>query len=148
MLRENIDKLEKIDGIEELLNDCIKNDVKICVGSGNSFRNLDIELGNAGLLKYFDKKIFSSELVERSKPFPDIFLLAAEKMSVTPVRTIVVEDSINGIKAAKAAGMIAIGFYGATHCSNGHKDMLLEAGADFVTDKLANITEIIKNNFL
>jgi len=53
--------------------------------------------------------VVTGELVEHKKPAPDIFLLAAQTLGVTPRECVVVEDAANGIQAAKAAGMRCIG---------------------------------------
>jgi beta-phosphoglucomutase-like phosphatase (HAD superfamily) len=71
-------------------------------------------------------------MVTRGKPAPDLFLYAAEQMKVSPRRCLVIEDSMPGIIAAKAAGMIAFGFAGASHCRPGHAEQLTAAGADLV----------------
>lgn len=73
-----------------------------------------------------------------NKPAPDIFLKAAEKAGLEPRFCIVAEDSIAGIKAAKAAGMTAVGV-----TTSFDKEKLVEAGADFVTDDLSVLPEIV-----
>jgi beta-phosphoglucomutase-like phosphatase (HAD superfamily) len=62
--------------------------------------------------------------VPRGKPAPDVFLLAAKHMGVAPVRAVVIEDSVNGVLAACAAGMTVLGFAGFTAT-----ERLVEAGA-------------------
>ena len=62
------------------------------------------ELTDAGLIKFFDR-IISGDMVERSKPSPDIFLKAIEGLDVSPKDVFVIEDSFNGIRAAHAAAM-------------------------------------------
>jgi HAD superfamily hydrolase (TIGR01509 family) len=59
--------------------------------------------------------IFTSSQVKRGKPFPDLFLFAAEQMGIQPENCLVVEDSCAGIKAAQSAGMKVIGFLGGSH---------------------------------
>ena len=54
-------------------------------------------------------------MVERGKPAPDLFLYAAEKMRTDPARTLVIEDSVSGVSAGKAAGMTVWGFIGGSH---------------------------------
>ena len=61
-------------------------------------------------LRNYSTEIVSSEEVARSKPFPDVFLKAASLLGTSPQQCIVIEDTINGCKAAKAAGMYCIGF--------------------------------------
>ncbi len=68
--------------------------------------------------------------MKRGKPAPDLFLYAAERIGAVPETTLVIEDSANGIIAAKAAGMIAAGFTQGAHCLEDHGEMLLAAGAD------------------
>lgn len=80
----------------------------------------------------FGTHVYSSEQVTRGKPAPDLFLFAADRLGANPATTLVIEDSVNGIKAAKAAGMIAAGFTGGGHCDIDHSEMLLSAGADHV----------------
>ena len=54
-------------------------------------------------------------MVKRGKPAPDLFLYAAEKMRADPRRTLVIEDSVSGVRAGKAAGMTVWGFVGGSH---------------------------------
>jgi HAD superfamily hydrolase (TIGR01509 family) len=61
-------------------------------------------LDRHGIKEYFSKRTFGEE-VERGKPFPDIYLKAADKLQVDPANCLVVEDALAGIAAAKAAGM-------------------------------------------
>ncbi len=75
-----------------------------CVASGSDTRKIFLSLQIAGLGDFFEH-IFSSELVKKGKPEPDIFLYAAERLGFLPDQCIVVEDSEPGMKAAVAAGM-------------------------------------------
>ena len=65
------------------------------------------ELKEGDLLEFFDV-VIGGDMVERSKPAPDIFLMACERLGAVPEETYVIEDSYNGIRAASAANMIAI----------------------------------------
>lgn len=85
-----------------------------------------------GLLPAFDPHIYSADLVARAKPHPDIFLHAAEALAVAPARCLVLEDSVNGVTAARAAGMTVWGFTGGGHMSEASAGRLTEAGADRV----------------
>jgi beta-phosphoglucomutase-like phosphatase (HAD superfamily) len=69
-------------------------------------------LGLARLYDRFAGRIFSASEVARGKPAPDLFLYAAERMGVDPTACAVVEDSRYGVEAARAAGMLALGFAG------------------------------------
>lgn len=98
-------KLPTKPGIRELLVYLRKLGVKIAVASSTRIEKVTEELGDADLLKYFDI-VVGGDMVERSKPAPDIFLEAARRLEISPEDAIVIEDSYNGIRAAKAANMI------------------------------------------
>ena len=83
-----------------------------------------ITLGATKLMPLFEGRIFSANDVPRGKPAPDIFLLAAERMGASPARTVVIEDSVNGVLAGCAAGMTVLGFVDLTPAAR-----LVEAGA-------------------
>jgi HAD superfamily hydrolase (TIGR01509 family) len=99
-------------------------DLPICVASSSDPVRLRHSLGLTGLLPLFQDRIFSSVEVPRGKPFPDLFLHAAARMATPPQACLVVEDSVPGVTAARAAGMQVIGFTGGGHW--GHDP----AGAD------------------
>ena len=63
-----------------------------------------------GLLGFFEDRIFSAEDVAHGKPAPDLFLHTASRMGTAPGRCVVVEDSTNGVEAARAAGMRVLGY--------------------------------------
>ena len=68
---------------------------------------IDAALTATGLLDVF-RVVVSADEVERGKPAPDVYLEAARRLAVEPARCLVVEDSLNGVKAAKAAGMTCV----------------------------------------
>lgn len=102
---------------------------KFCVASTTKLENLKRNLKTTGLFDYLDPNIFSASQVERPKPFPDVFLYAAQNMGFAPENCIVIEDSIAGVQAAKAANMQVIGFVGGSHIYDGHAEKLIENGA-------------------
>ncbi len=83
-----------------------------CVASSGSYEKMDMTLGRTGLLDRFRDRIFSAVDVAAGKPAPDLFLHAARQMGAAPDRCAVVEDSVAGITAARAAGMRALGYSG------------------------------------
>jgi HAD superfamily hydrolase (TIGR01509 family) len=83
-----------------------------CVASSATHAHLRFTLGLVGLLDHFRGRIFSAQDVAAGKPAPDVFLYAAEQMGVAPERCIVVEDSLNGVRAARAAGMRVFAYGG------------------------------------
>jgi HAD superfamily hydrolase (TIGR01509 family) len=77
------------------------------IASSSNREVIDLVLELSGLAPFF-KVTVSSEEVARGKPAPDVYLEAARRLGVTPERSAAIEDSENGIRAAKAAGMRVI----------------------------------------
>lgn len=99
------EKLQAIPGVVNVIELLKQKNIPICVASNGKHEKMAITLVKAGLKDFFGKNVFSFEEVKQGKPAPDLFLYAANKMGVAPTDTLVVEDSISGIKAALAAGM-------------------------------------------
>lgn len=116
---------------------------KVCVASSSSPERLHHSLSLVGLYDRFAPNVFSAAMVARGKPAPDLFFYAAAQMGAAPARCIVVEDSLAGIEAARAAGMAAIGFCGGSHCRPGHADRLRERGAAVVIADIADLARAI-----
>jgi HAD superfamily hydrolase (TIGR01509 family) len=116
-----------------------------CVCSNSARDRISAMLTKTGLMPLFKDAIHSSDdtPLKRCKPEPDVFLLAAEKHNADPARTIVVEDSLHGVNGARAAGMRVIGFTGASHSYPGHAEILSEAGAETVINRMANLPETL-----
>lgn len=98
-------------GLIELLEKLQQKNYPRAVASSSFPEIIDLILEKTGLNKYFDVVVSSRE-AGKSKPEPDVFLLAARKLGVHSENCMVVEDSKNGIKAAKSAGMKCIAFQG------------------------------------
>lgn len=109
----------------------------IALASSSRRRLINLCLNVSGLYKYFDV-ICSGQDVKKSKPEPDIFLMAARDLNIKPEKCLVIEDSISGIMGAKKAGMNVIGF-----TSTFEKEKLLDAGADITIDSLKEIVKYI-----
>ncbi len=99
------------------------------VASSSEADKLVRKLELTGLHETFAPHIFSSDLVANGKPAPDLFLLAADRIGARPDTCLVIEDSVNGVKAARAAGMTAWGFTGGGHADAGLAGRLTDAGA-------------------
>ena len=110
-----------------------------CVASSSDVDRVSFSLALTGLAPHFDTRLYTSQMVPRGKPAPDLFLYAAERMQVDPRRSLVIEDSVSGVKAGKAAGMTVWGFVGGSHYqSRDGKAILGEAGADRVFGRMAD----------
>lgn len=84
--------------------------VPICVASNGNLDKMRTALDITGLLPRFEGRLFSVTEVARGKPFPDLFLYAAQRMGAIPARCVVVEDSPLGVQAGIAAGMHVFGY--------------------------------------
>ena len=85
------------------------------VASSSETHQLDYKLRKTGLWDLFAPHIYSADHVTHAKPAPDLFLHAANALGVAPSDCLVIEDSVNGVKAALAAGMRVWGFAGGGH---------------------------------
>ena len=94
-------------GIRELLNYLQEQDIKVGLASSTAQHLVRDEIGTAGLLPYF-QTLVCGDMVEHSKPAPDIFLKACEILNADPTKSIAIEDSFNGIRSAHCAGMTPI----------------------------------------
>jgi HAD superfamily hydrolase (TIGR01509 family) len=101
--------LAPVDGVVDALDQIT---VPTCVASSGTHEKMRYTLGLTGLYDRFAGRIFSATEVAKGKPAPDLFLYAAERMGVDPASCAVVEDSRYGVEAARAAGMLALGFAG------------------------------------
>lgn len=144
LARKNNDYLDYISNMtrSEILPDVVRiisflKDTDQSIALGSSSRNARIILKKLKLIKDFDAVVDGNNVSE-SKPNPEVFLLAAEELNVTPQDCVVFEDSVAGVKAANKAGMMSIGI--------GDEKVLKEADYVF-TDftKISNqfITELI-----
>ena len=94
-------------GIKELLVYLNEHGYRIGVASSTREAIVSKQLMDAGLIKYFDN-LTCGDMLEKSKPEPDIYLMACERLGVKPEEAIAIEDSYNGIRSAYRAGMFSI----------------------------------------
>ncbi|KZL18781.1 6-phosphogluconate phosphatase [Pseudovibrio axinellae] len=113
--------LQPIAGIHDALHELDTKfpEMRMCIASGSSMERLEYTLKLTDLHDRFENRYYSAETVAKGKPAPDVFLKAAEQMNVDPQKCLVIEDSHLGLQAARAAGMDALGFTGATHGGQG-----------------------------
>lgn len=99
------------------------------VASSSGEAALEAKLKRTGLWDHFAPHVYSADHVTHAKPAPDLFLHAASKIGIVPAQCLVLEDSVNGVRAAIAAGMEVWGFAGGGHMDEGMTGRLTEAGA-------------------
>ncbi len=126
-------------GVKELLAFLKEEGYKIALASSTREEFVRKELSSADLIHYFDELI-CGDMVQRSKPHPDIFLKACETLNIAPQYALGIEDSLNGVKAAHSAGMHIIMV----------PDLVaptpeIEEIADAILDDLLVVKDYIKN---
>jgi len=128
--------LSPIDGVGAAL-DILRS--PLCVASSSDLDRVSHSLALTGLSQYFGGRLYTSQMVKHGKPAPDLFLHAAEAMLADPRRTLVIEDSVSGVKAAKAASMTVWGFVGGSHyAARDGRAILQAAGADRVFARMSD----------
>lgn len=127
--------LTALAGVNTLLSDLQQSGFKLAVASSSPLRVIEHVVERFGFDKFFTVLVTGDD-VENSKPAPDIFLLAAHRLGVSPEECAVIEDSYNGVTAAKNAGMKCIGF---RNSNSGNQDL---SQADVVIDQFAKISSI------
>lgn len=100
-------KLPLKPGVKELLFYLKENGYLVGLASSTRQAIVEQEIRDAGLMPYFDNLV-CGDMLKRSKPEPDIYLKACENLDVEPRMAIAVEDSYNGIRSAKRAGMVPV----------------------------------------
>jgi len=100
-------ELEVITDLIPLLVDLRRSEYKLAVASSSPLRVINFVLDMFSLHEYFPV-IVSGECTENGKPHPDIYIHTANRLEVDPSECVAIEDSINGVKSAKAAGMYCI----------------------------------------
>lgn len=124
-------------GVKLTLRELKKKGYKMGVATSASHHIMERNLSLFGIDTYFDSFTTANDVVH-SKPNPQIYLLAAKKLNSAPKECVVIEDAVNGVLAAKRAGMRCIGI-----TNTFPKQTLEEAGADYVVDDISGIIKLI-----
>ncbi len=123
-------KLQLMPGAKELIDVLVQNNKLLAVATGGHTREkMTAILEMLGIAQYFSV-IVSSDDVTHGKPAPDIFLFAATHLGLPKTDCVIVEDAVNGVEAAKAAGIPVIGV------QTERKALLEKAGADVAVETL------------
>lgn len=134
--------LRVYEGTIELLNKLKQLGCKLALASSADRIKIDANLRVAGIKQDIFDAIISGEEVKEKKPSPEIYLKAAQRIDVPPEKCIVVEDAVNGIISARAAGMKSIGV-----TTSFDEKTLLSEGADFICNNILDVYGIICNIF-
>ena len=125
-------RLEAFSGVHALLTSCRAAGLLIAVASSADKIKVNANLQKIGLpIKFWDAVVWGED-VKNKKPAPDIFLLAANKFGVNPNECAVVEDAVNGVQAAQAAGMRCIAVAHTFPADRLHE-------ADLIREKISDI---------
>jgi HAD superfamily hydrolase (TIGR01509 family) len=125
--------LMPIEGIIDLLKNLKAKNIPAAIASSSPRDFIEVVVSKFGIEDYFSC-ILSGEEVENGKPAPDIYVETAKKLRVKPEECIVIEDSKNGVLAAKKANMKCIGF---KNVNSGEQDL---SKADFIVNSIREIT--------
>jgi HAD superfamily hydrolase (TIGR01509 family) len=125
-------ELEILPGVLDRIQESKTLDLKLGVASSSRHPWVDGHLERLGLLTFFDEIVCADD-VERAKPFPDLYLKCCEKLGSLPSETAAFEDSVNGVKAAREAGLYVVAV--PTHLT-----IRAELDADMVVDSLADVS--------
>jgi len=125
-------RLEALPGARDFVESCGKRGLSLAVASGSDAIKVDANLHQLGLPRALFAAIVTGSDVERKKPAPDIFLEACARLRLEPAACLVVEDAVNGVRAAKAAGARCLGLT----TSFTAEDL---AGADWTAPDLAHV---------
>lgn len=102
-------ELKPVEVVAEQVRHCIDTGIPISIGTGSDITIVEPSLKCTGLWEYFDiDRIITPKQVENSKPEPDTFLLAAERMNIAADKCLVFEDGQSGLDAAAKAGMQSV----------------------------------------
>jgi beta-phosphoglucomutase len=127
-------KLSPLPGAHEFISECRKRGFRLALATSADSVKMEVNLAEIGLPPATFNAIVTGLDVENKKPFPDIYIRAAERIGLAPHECLVVEDAISGIKAGKAAGCRCLGVTTSF-------DAQVLAEADWICGSLMNVPE-------
>ncbi|NLY74170.1 MAG: HAD family phosphatase [Firmicutes bacterium] len=137
----NLNQIPLVDGVLDFMASLRDSGCKLGLASSNNERAVEAVKNKFGLAEYIDVFV-NGETVSKGKPHPEIFLTAAKLMGLKPEDCLVIEDSRNGVLAAKAAGMKCVGF---RNKNSGAQDL---SKADLIIGSYKDLTvKALKNLF-
>ncbi len=132
--------IRPIEGIHDVLNGIA---LEKAVVSNSYLEQVRKSIESIGIADHFGNRCFSASMVEKPKPSPMVYQLAAKTLGVHPEECLVIEDSKSGVTAASNANMNVIGFCGGSHILDGHDEELTILGAKKVAMNTTELSSII-----
>ncbi|NLM98228.1 MAG: HAD family phosphatase [Halanaerobiaceae bacterium] len=129
---ENLDQVPLVDNVLDFMKTLRNIGCKLGLASSNNEKAVEAVRNKFGLSEYIDVFI-NGESVTRGKPHPEIFLTTAKYLGLKPEECLVIEDTRNGVRAAKAAGMKCVGF---KNKNSGEQDL---SEADLIISSYKNL---------
>lgn len=139
--RRTVEKVEAIKDVEMVLQSI---SLPKSIVSNSHIWHVEHVTQRTSINHYFTGHIFSSELVSKPKPSPDVYNLAQSKLQLKSKELVAIEDSATGVRSAVASGIPVIGFTGASHILQGHSKKLKENGALEVASDMVELNEILE----
>lgn len=133
--------LEPIPGMPDLLR---SQTIPLSIVSNSWVDSVRRSLSISGISGVSEGRIFSAEHVPNPKPSPDVYQLAIREIGLPADQLLVVEDSVAGVTAAKAAGLTVIGFLGASHIFDGHDTKLKAQGVDYLASDANELSALLQ----
>ena len=138
VMRRDEALLEAIEPVAHVHTALLQLRLPYAVASGADTEKMRLTLGRTNLLSLFEQRLFSASMVARSKPAPDVYLLAARTLGAAAERCVVIEDTATGVTAGVAAGMTVLGY-----CERQEPRALLAAGASAVFSDMRQLPILI-----
>jgi HAD superfamily hydrolase (TIGR01509 family) len=137
LLFDEDDELNLIEGVLDLIKDYYKSGLNLILASSASMQNINRIFKRFDLDSYFKCKLSGADL-KASKPHPEIFIKATEASGFLKENCLVIEDSTNGISAAKSAGLFCVGFNSANSKNQNYTnaDMVIESFKEIKYSKI------------
>ena len=137
LLFDEDDELNLIEGVLDLIKDYYKSGLNLILASSASMQNINRIFKRFDLDSYFKCKLSGADL-KASKPHPEIFIKATEASGFLKENCLVIEDSTNGISAAKSAGLFCVGFNSANSKNQNYTDadMIIESFKEIKYSKI------------
>ncbi len=142
LLRIFEERVEPIPATIRLIRDLAASGIRLAVGSSSHRDLVELVLRKLGITDAFSV-VVTGEDASRSKPHPDIFIETVRRLGVRPGACLVIEDSANGVRAAKAAGIRCLGFRNPTSAGQdlGEADWIVDSMEAVDVSRLRNWAE-------